>query len=82
MVKLRFIKPWGTYKPGDLLESRNANTVHMLVNIYKFAVIEQDNPVATAEPSGVVTDVAVPKFIRQAPKDKMTRSSFNKTKRY
>jgi len=82
MTKLRFIKAWGSNKPGDIKDAASQTTVHWLVDIYKLAVIEPDNPVATGPRATPVTDVAVPKFIRQAPKDKMTRSSFNKTKRY
>jgi hypothetical protein len=44
MTKLRFIKPWGPYQPGDLHEPKNANTIHMLVDVYKFAVVEPEEP--------------------------------------
>lgn len=44
MTRLRFIKSWGPYKSGDLHEPKNTNTVHMLVEVYKFAVIEPDVP--------------------------------------
>jgi len=87
MVKLRFIQPWGSYKPGEIKETASLTTVHWLVDVYKFAVIEPDNPVATAKPAEVIMDATAPecdlyKYIRKPPKDKMTRSSFNKTKRY
>ena len=71
----------------EIKETASLTTVHWLVDIYKFAVIEPDNPVATAKPAEVITDATAPecdlyKYIRKPPKDKMTRSSFNKTKRY
>jgi hypothetical protein len=49
MAKLRFIKRWGPYRPGDVHEPNHANTVHMLVDVYKLAVIEPDAP-ASEEP--------------------------------
>ena len=82
MTKLRFVKAWGPNKPGDIKDTASQATIHWLVDVYKLAVIEPDNPIATAPPAAPETDVAVPKFIRNAPKDKMTRSSFNKSKRY
>jgi hypothetical protein len=71
MTKLRFIKPWGPYKPGDLHEPKNANTIHMLVDVYKFAVIEPDNPIATAEPTDITTDTTIPKYLRRPGRNKM-----------
>jgi len=78
MVKLRFIQPWGPYKPGDLHEPKNANTIHMLVDVYKFAVIEPDNLIATAESAEVVKDAKATerdmyKYIRKPQRDKMTK---------
>jgi hypothetical protein len=83
MTKLRFIKPWGPYKPGETKETDQKSTIHWLVDVYKFAVIETpDNPIATAPPDDTITDTTAQKFIRNAPRDKMTKSSFNKAKRY
>lgn len=82
MTRIRFIKPWGPKKAGDIQETESPTTVRWLVEVYKVAIIEPDNPIATAEPAEPVTDVAVPKFIRKSPRDKMTRSSFNKSPRY
>ena len=62
MAKLRFIKPWGDWRPGDTHEPKNANTIHLLVDVYKLAVIEPDNPVATAEPAESVTEAMAPKL--------------------
>ena len=73
MAKLRFIKAWGPNKPGDIKNAASQATVHWLVDIYKLAVIEPDNPIATALPAVPVTDVTASKFIRKAPKDKMTK---------
>jgi len=81
MVKLRFIQPWGPYKPGEIKETASLTTVHWLVDVYKFAVIEPDNPIATAPPVAPVTDATAPKFvecdtykyIRKPPRDKMTK---------
>jgi hypothetical protein len=81
MVKLRFIQTWGPYKPGDIKDNPSPATVHWLVDVYKFAVIEPDNPVATAEPIETITDATAPKpverdiykYIRKPQRDKMTR---------
>jgi len=77
MTTLRFIHPWGPYKPGDLHEPGNANTVHMLVDVYKFAVIEPDNPVATAEPEPFepfMAEWTAPKYLRRPGQHKMMQS--------
>lgn len=71
MTRLRFIKYWGPYKPGDTHEPKNANTVHMLIDVYKLAVIEPDNPVATAEPDPFITDVTALKYLRKPQRNKM-----------
>jgi len=78
MVKLRFIQPWGSYKPGEIKETASLTTVHWLVDVYKFAVIEPDNPIATAKPAEVITDATAPecdlyKYIRKPQRDKMTK---------
>jgi len=71
MTKLRFVKAWGPNKPGDIKDTASQATVHWLVDIYKFAVIEPDNPIATALPVSPVADVTAPKAIPKAPRDKM-----------
>jgi len=81
MTRLRFIQPWGPYKPGDIKDTDSKTNIHWLVDIYKFAVIEPDNLIATALPVSPVTDVTAPKYverelykyIRKPPKDKMTK---------
>jgi len=81
MTKLRFVKAWGPNKPGDIKDTASQATVHWLVDIYKFAVIEPDNLIATALPVSTVADVTAPKYverelykyIRKPPKDKMTK---------
>ena len=65
MTKLRFIKPWGPYKPGDLHEPKSANTVHMLVDVYKFAVIE---PTFAPEPA---LERDLYKYVRKPQQHKM-----------
>lgn len=71
MTRLRFIKPWGPYNPGDTHYPQQANTVRWLVDVYKVAVIEPDNPVATAEPGSFMADVTAPKYLRKSPRNKM-----------
>ena len=78
MTKLRYIKPHGPNKVGDIQVTESATTVRWLVKVYKVAVIEPDNPIATAEPVAPVADVTAQKFLRYAPKDKMTHSGSNK----
>jgi len=81
MTKLRFVKAWGPNKPGDIKDTASQATVHWLVDIYKFAVIEPDNPIGTAEPVGAVTDATAPKpverdlykYVRKPQRDKMTK---------
>ena len=36
-MKLRFIKNWGNYKTGDILENPSSITAHALMNIYEVA---------------------------------------------
>jgi len=80
MTKLRFIKAWGPYKPGDIKEAESPVTIHWLVKVYKFAVIEPDTP-AKIEPVPVKTE-PVPdlnKYIRKPQRDKMVRQATNKS---
>jgi len=58
MPRLKFIKAWSTYKPGDIMETNSPATVLWLVNRYGFAVIEE------------VPKVEI-KQIEAAPKNKM-----------
>jgi hypothetical protein len=45
MTRLRFIKPWGPNKPGDIKDTASQATVHWLVDVYKFAVIEPEQDI-------------------------------------
>ena len=37
MYKLRFIRNWGTFKPGDEKETESSETARALVQVYKRA---------------------------------------------
>lgn len=64
-TRLRFIKPWGPYKVGDIKVTESSATAFYLVERHKVAVVE---PEPIAEP------VPEQKFLRQAPVDKMVNS--------
>ena len=76
MTKLRFIRPHGDKKAGDIQETESATTVHWLVDVYKVAKI--DVPTFTAKPVKVVTDATAQKAIYKAPRDKMVRFTSGK----
>lgn len=63
-TRLRFIKPWGHYKVGDIKLTESPTTVLYLVERHKVAVIDELVP----EP------VPELKFLRTAPRDKMVDS--------
>jgi len=48
-MKLRFIKDWGHYHIGDLLENPSAATVKALVHTYKVAEVEKEKEVELIE---------------------------------
>ena len=68
-IRLRFIKPWGPYKVGEIKLTESPTTVMWLVERHKVAVIDEPEPIAEApEP------VPETKFLRKAPRDKMQKS--------
>lgn len=77
-TRLRFIKDHGDKKAGDTQETESPTTVMWLVERHRVAVIEPDNPIATAEPAEPVIDltgpISEPKYLRKAPLDKMVDS--------
>lgn len=38
-MRLRFIKPWSTYRIGDVMVTESPTTVEVMVNKYKLAVL-------------------------------------------
>ena len=72
MTILRFIHPWGPYRPGDLRETGSKTTVYWLVDVYKLAVIEPMVP-AQAEPIPEPERDLSYKYVRKPPKDKMVK---------
>jgi hypothetical protein len=82
MTKLRFIRPHGDKKAGDIQETESATTVRWLVDVYKVAVIYM--PIITANPAKVVTDVTAPKdkALDMPTQDKMVRASSKKSRRH
>ena len=69
MTRLRFIKSWGPYKPGDIKENPSGSTIHWLVDVYKFAVIELAPPPAPAPALALAPDLY--KYVRKPQRDKM-----------
>lgn len=69
MTRLRFTKPWGPYKPGDVIEVQEQRTVEWHVYTCRRAVI--DNPERPHIP--IIDAVYLPgaKYLRKAKRDKM-----------
>jgi len=69
MTKLRFVKAWGPNKPGDIKDTASQATVHWLVDIYKFAVIEPT--FAPALPPAPEPERDLYKYVRKPQQHKM-----------
>jgi hypothetical protein len=69
-MKLRFIKPWGNYKPGDVMETESKTTRTYLVERYKVAEVY----VAPVVPPSWAQETTALKFVSKAAKDKMLKS--------
>ena len=78
MTRLRFIKSWGPNKPGDIKLTDSKSTVHWLVDVYKFAVIETGKPAPVIEPTKpapikvtLEPERDLYKYVRNPQRDKM-----------
>lgn len=74
MTRLRFIKPWSTYRPGDTMETNSPHTVDRLVRTYGLAEVVSDKG-AVVESAQVVetrafTEPAENKMIAEPKKTK------------
>jgi hypothetical protein len=75
MTRLRFIKPWSTYRPGDTMDTESQFTVERMVRTHGVCVVDRsvtlDSPIAD-EP--VVAESQI-RAIEAAPRDKMVRAA-------
>lgn len=71
MTKLRFIKPWGPYKPGDIKDNASGSTIHWLVDVYKFAVIKSDEPTIPEPIPEPEPERDIYKYVRKPQQHKM-----------
>jgi hypothetical protein len=70
-MTLRFIKPWGNYKPGDVMDTTSETTRLYLVERYKVAEVYV---APVSPPSWAQGTVAPePKYFRGPTRDKMTK---------
>lgn len=73
MPKLRFIKPWGPYKVGEILTTVSPYTVKALVETYKLAEIVEGEPAAPEPvilPPAIVLERSIePEPVIEAPSD-------------
>ena len=75
MTRLRFVKPWSTYRPGDTMDTASPWTVECMVRTHKVCVV--DNAVTLESPI-VEEPVIVESEIRAVdapPRDKMVRAA-------
>lgn len=75
MTRLRFIKNWSTYRPGDYMETESPFTVERMVRTYGLAEVVDDGgavvPLPPIEPEDkAVEEPAKDKMVRRARKKK------------
>lgn len=72
MVKLRYIKAHGPYKPGDVQLTSSSTTVHYLTQVYKVAIVDE------GKPDPFIPVQAAEKAFLRPQRDKMARGSLGK----
>lgn len=75
-MRLKFIKPWGTYKVGDIHITESPTTQHYLIDVHRVAIDagpdrSAEPIIVVAQPTAQVTGEA--KFLRGPKHDKMLR---------
>jgi hypothetical protein len=76
MATLRFIKPWGDAKPGDIKNTDSPYTVHALVTTYGVAeIVGFDNTAGMPRIVPTTTAVAPEPEVPTAPKPIRRRKS-------
>ena len=75
MTRLRFTRPWSTYRAGDTMETGSPVTVERLVRMHGVCVVESAVTLSSPLADGVKALDASPadKMIRAAGKAKMRR---------
>lgn len=75
-MKIRFLQPWSTYKPGDTMDTESWPTICRLCGVHKVAELVGDEfilvPMSALQPPKP-EPAPEDKAVVEAPRDKMVR---------
>ena len=78
MTRLRFVKPWSTYRVGDTIDTESPWTVERMVRTHRVCVVDRsvtlDSPIAD-EPVVAASEI---RAVDAPPADKMMRRARKK----
>ena len=81
-MNLIFIKPWGTYKVGDIVENPTEVTRRALVETYRVAEIQTDKELQTVLDQEIhQIEEGVPVLVKKSPKKTPQRERGSKEKK-